>query len=191
MLGLGVASLGALALTHVAKAQGMSSDTNTLAPPPSDAEMLRSSLLVEQVGAAFYAQVLGAHNAHAYLSPKVVTAVTQMAQTKTAHVTAIAGALGDTGGSPEFKFPQPAFVSSVGMPWLGFTLEEIAIGAHLSALDMISTRSLRPIVAGIIGANSAHSALLRNLWGTQFSPRYFEAKLTPAQVEMYMSAYRA
>lgn len=192
MLGLGVASVGALALTHAAKAQDATSANKMMAPSPSEAELLGAALLVEQVSAAYYAQVLGAQNARSYLAPNVVTAVTQMAQTKSAHVTAIGGALGNAmGGSPTFKFPQPAFVSAIGMPWLGFTLEEIAIGAHLSALDMITTRSLRPVVAGIIGANSAHAALLRNLCGTQFSPRYFEAKLTPAQVEMYISAYRA
>lgn len=190
MLGLGVASVGALALTPAARAQKMDNAAPMTAPAPSDGELLRSALLVEQVGAAFYAQVLGAQNARAYLMPKLVTAVTQMAQTKNAHVTAIAGALSDTSAAPAFKFPQPAFVSTLGMPWLGFTLEEIAIGAHLSALEMLTSPTLRPVVAGIIGANSSHAALLRNLCGTQFSPRYFEAKLTPAQVETYISAYR-
>lgn len=197
MLGLGIASVGALALTRASKAQEVAPITpvpaanEVIAPPASDLALLRSALLVEQVSAAYYAQVLGAQNGRTYLLPKVVTAVTQMAGTKNAHVAAIQTALGVTDAAPAFKFPQPAFVSAVGMPWLGFTLEEIAIGSHLTALDNLESRSLRSVVAGVIGANSSHAAMLRTLCGTQFSPRYFESKLTPAQVEMYLSAYRA
>lgn len=198
MLGLGVASVGALALARASKAQDAPAPAAP-APEPgkmmpssaSDMDLLRLALLVEQVSGAYYAQVLGAQNGRSYLMPKVVTAVTQMAQTKNAHIAAIQGALGVTGDSPAFKFPRPAFISAIGMPWLGFTLEEIAIGAHLSALDKMGSRSLRPVVAEIIGANSSHAAMLRTLSGTQFSPRYFESKLTPAQVQMYLSAYRA
>ena len=162
-----------------------------MAPSASDIELLRTALSVEQVGAAFYAQVMGAQNGRSYLSPKIVAAATQMAQTKNAHVTAIADALGEAGVAPTFKFPRPAFVSPIGMTWLGYTLEEIAIGSHLSALEKMSSRSLRPVVAQIIGANSAHAALLRTLSGTEFSPRYYESKINPAMVEMYLSAYRA
>jgi hypothetical protein len=189
MLGLGIASVGALALSHTAKAQEDTAAGAMKAPMASDTDLLRTSMLVEQVGAAYYAQVMGAQNARAYLPSKVITAVMQMAQTKSAHVTAIAGALSDTGVSPLFKFPTGAFISKIGMPWLGFTLEEIAIGAHLTTLDSLQMRSLRPVVAGIIGANSGHAALLRTLVGTEFSPRYFEAKLSPDQVQKYMSAY--
>ena len=200
MLGLGVISVGALALARASKAQDAPAPaapapapepSKMMPPSASDMELLRSALLVEQVSGAYYAQVLGAQNGRSYLMPKVVTAVTEMAGTKNAHVAAIQSALGITDDAPAFKFPRPAFISAIGMPWLGFTLEEIAIGAHLSALDKMDSRSLRPVVAGIIGANSSHAAMLRTLSGTQFSPRYFESKLTPAQVEMYLSAYRA
>ncbi len=200
MLGLGAVSLGALALGRVAKAQtapAMSDDKMAdddkimMAPSASDLELLRTALGVEQVGAAFYAQVLGAQDARSFLSPKLAAAATQMAQSKNAHVAAIAGALGDPSLAPNFKFPRAAFVSPVGMTWLGYVLEEIAIGSHLSALDTLSSRSLRPVVAQIIGANSANAALLRTLSGTEFSPRYFESKMKPAMVEMYLSAYRA
>lgn len=203
LLGLGAASLGALALTRAANAQTKPAKTSKapadmdapakamMAPPASDMELLRSALMVEQVGAAFYAQVLGSQQRRSFLSSKVVTAATQMAQLKAAHVSAIAGALGDMSASPAFKFPSPALVSSVGMMWLGYTLEEIAIGSHLYALENLSSRALRPVVAGIIGADSSNAAMLRTLTGTQFSPRYYEAKLLPAQVEMYLSAYRA
>ncbi len=196
LLGLGAASLGALAISRAAQAQTapasadpVANDT-MMAPSPSDVELLRSALLVEQVGAAFYAQVLGAQNKRSYVSPKIATAVTQMAQIKNAHVAAIAGAMGGAGATPTFKFPQQAFVSVIGATWLGYTLEEIAIGSHLSALETLGSRSLRPVVAQVIGANSANAAMLRTLSGMQFSPRYFESKLSPAQVMMYLSAYR-
>ena len=201
LLGLGAASLGALAISRAAKAQDApataapasaapAADNTMMAPSPSDVELLRSALLVEQLSAAFYAQVLGAQNKRSYVSPKIAAAVTQMAQIKNAHVAAIAGAMGGAGTSPAFKFPKQAFVSVIGATWLGYTLEEIAIGSHLNALEMLGSRSLRPVVAQVIGANSANAALLRTLSGMQFAPRYFESKLTPAQVNMYLSAYR-
>ncbi|RYX84587.1 hypothetical protein EON83_09565 [bacterium] len=189
ILGIGVASVGALALTHVAKAQDA---TTQAAPAASDAELLRMCLLVEQVGAAYYSQVLASQNTRAYLPTELATAAAQMLETKNAHISTIVGALGNTAaGTPTFKFPFQALVSRKAMPWLGHRLEEIANGAHLTALDTLSNRALRPAVIGIIGANSANAGILQHVLSAEFADHFFEIKLTPAQVEMYISAYRA
>lgn len=208
LLGLGATTAGALTLSRIAHAQGASAPapaaptpvptatsvptpTPTMGPSSSDLELLRSALLVEQVGMVYYSQVLGAQNGRSYLTPKVVAAVTQMAQTKAAHVTAISDVLGGGGITPTFKFPRPSFISPVAMPWLGYTLEELAIGAHLHAMSTLGSKTLRSAVAGIIGADSGHAALLRTVSGTSFSPRFFEAKLMPEQVTMYLNEYLA
>lgn len=217
LLGLGTASLGVLALSRTASAQdktkaaatpGTKTDMMTATETPqspavqapamtasaSDIGILTSALGMEQIQAAFYSQVLGAHQRRAYLGEKALTAVTTMASHEAAHVQTISDALTSLNANvptaPTFRFPYTAFVSPIGMAWLGYSLEEIAIGAHLDSLERLQSRPLRQTVVTIMGADSAQAALLRTLTGFQFSPRYFEAKLSPTQVESLLAAYR-
>lgn len=215
LLGLGTASLGALALSRAANAK---TKAKTIVRPPAkpsaatpgmmtaaapvmkmtasagDIAVLTSALGVEQVQAAFYSQVLGAHQRRAYLGERALAAVTEMAAHEAAHVQTLSDALialGTTApAAPTFKFPYTSFVSPVGMAWLGYSLEEIAIGAHLDSLERLDARPLRQTVTTIMGADSAQAALLRSLAGFQFSPRYFEAKLSPTQVDSLLATYR-
>jgi len=215
LLASGAASLGALALNQVAQAKTKKAPaTPKAAPAPltaatsdatpsasmmkasaSDIALLSAALGVEQVQAAFYSQVLGAHQKHAYLSERALAAVTLMASHEAAHVQTISDTLtsfgADVPAAPTFAFPYTAFISPIGMAWLGYSLEEIAIGSHLSALEKLDSRSLRGAVATILGADSAQAALLRTLSGFEFSPRFFEAKLSVAQVEMLLAPYRS
>lgn len=220
LLSLGTASLGALALSRTAlaqtkaKAKAQTADAAkpaaktdpmmTAAPETpqapkmmasaSDIGILSSALGIEQLQAAFYAQVLGAHQTRAYLGERALQAVTLMSAHEGAHVQTISDALSalgaDVPATPTFRFPYNAFVSPVGMAWLGHTLEEIAIGSHLDSLEHLQSRPLRQTVATILGADSAQAALLRTLSGFEFSPRYFEAKLSPGQVSSLLAAYR-
>ena len=208
LLGLGAASLGALALSQTANAKTKAAtapltaatpDATTSAPTPaasaSDIALLSVALGVEQVQAAFYSQVLGAHQKRAYLKERALGAVTLMASHEAAHVQTISDALtsfgADVPATPTFAFPNSAFISPIGMAWLGYSLEEIAIGSHLNALEKLDSRSLRGAVATILGADSAQAALLRTLSGFEFSPRFFEAKLSTSQVETLLAAYRS
>ena len=225
LLGLGTASLGALALSRAANAQDktkaaatpdakaatpnakadMMTGADTLPVPAmqapamtasaADIGILTSALGIEQIQAAFYSQVLGAHQKRAYLGEKALAAVTTMASHEAAHVQTITDALtalqADVPTAPTFKFPYTAFVSPIGMSWLGYSLEEIAIGAHLDSLERLQSRPLRQTVATIMGADSAQAAMLRTLSGFGFSPRYFEAKLSPTQVESLLAVYRS
>ena len=216
LLGLGTASLSALVLSRTASAQTKAkapaktaakpaaTDPMMTAPetPPaprmmasaSDIGILSSALGIEQLQAAFYAQVLGAHQTHAYLGERALQAVRLMSAHEGAHVQTISDALSalgaDVPATPTFRFPYNAFVSPVGMAWLGYSLEEIAIGSHLDSLERLQSRPLRQTVATIMGADSAQAALLRSLSGFEFSPRYFEAKLSPTQVDSLLAAYR-
>jgi len=215
LLGLGAASLGALALSQVASAKTKKAPAKTKAAPApltaatpdaapsapmmkasaSDIALLTSALGVEQVQAAFYSQILGAHQKHAYLSERALGAVTLMASHEAAHVQTLSDALtsfsADVPTAPKFAFPYNAFISPIGMAWLGYSLEEIAIGSHLSALEKLDSRNLRGAVATILGADSAQAALLRTLSGFEFSPRFFEAKLSATQVDALLATYRS
>jgi len=215
LLGLGAASLGALALSQAAQAKTKSAPAKAKAAPApltaatsdatpsasmmkasaSDIALLTSALGVEQVQAAFYSQVLGAHQKHAYLKARALEAVTLMASHEAAHVQTISDTLtsfgADVPAAPKFAFPYTAFVSPIGMAWLGYSLEEIAIGSHLNTLEKLDSRSLRGAVATILGADSAQAALLRTLSGFEFSPRFFEAKLSASQVDGLLAAYRS
>lgn len=219
LIEIGTASLGALALSRTAGAQAKAkAPAKTAAKPDaktdammtatpaapekpkvmasaSDISVLSSALGVEQLQAAYYAQVLGAHRTRAYLGERALSALTLMSAHEAAHVQTISDALSMLGAevpaAPTFRFPYNAFVSPVGMAWLGYTLEEIAIGSHLDALERLESRPLRQTVATIMGADSAQAALLRSLSGFEFSPRYFEAKLAPAQVNSLLAMYRS
>jgi len=215
LLSLGAASLGALALSQAANAKTKKAPAKTKAatapltaatpqtpapaPTPSasasDIALLTSALGVEQVQAAFYSQILGAHQKHAYLNERAVSAVTLMASHEAAHVQTLSDTLtsfgADVPAAPKFAFPYTAFISPIGMAWLGYSLEEIAIGSHLNALEKMDSRNLRGAVATILGADSAQAALLRILSGFEFSPRFFEAKLSTSQVETLLAAYRS
>jgi len=215
LLGLGAASLGALALSQTANAKTKKAPAKTKAATApltaatpdatpsasmmkvsaSDIALLTSALGVEQVQAAFYSQVLGAHQKRAYLKERALGAVTLMASHEAAHVQTLSDALTSFGAdvptAPTFAFPYAAFISPIGMAWLGYSLEEIAIGSHLNALEKLDSRNLRGAVATILGADSAQAALLRTLSGFEFSPRFFEAKLSTSQVEGLLAAYRS
>ncbi len=209
LLGFGTASLGALALSRAANAQNKTTPAKTdammaaempqapamkMTASASDIALLTSALGAEQVQAAFYSQVLGAHQKRAYLGEPALAAVTLMASHEAAHVQTISDTLtalgADVPAAPTFKFPYTAFVSPIGMAWLGYSLEEIAIGSHLDSLERIESRPLRQAVATIMGADSAQAAMLRTMSGFGFSPRYFEAKLSPSQVDSLFAAYR-
>lgn len=198
------ASIAAGALVWGSKAHAQTSATPAapatapkMAPPKisaNDLALLGAALKVEQLQAALFAQVLGAQERRAYLPERALELVRGMAQIQNAHVAAISGVLTGAGAeapTANFQFAANTFFSPIAVSWTGYTLAEIAIGSHLYALEKLESRSLRATVVGIIGANSRHAALLRNLSGFSFAPRYFESKFSPAQINALLARYQA
>lgn len=165
------------------------------ATAPGDLEILNFALGLERLEAAYYAQIQGAQQKRAYLSPRQLEAAIAIGATEIAHVSALESAIAEAGGTLAsaaiYRFPANVFISPVAFSWFGYTLEEIGIGAYLGAVGQIQSRALRAAAASIYGAEVRHAALLRSFGGFTFSPRYFESPLTVEQVQTLVTTYIA
>ena len=163
------------------------------APPSGDLDIVRFALTMERLEAAFYAQVVAAHQKRAYLPARSFALAQELAAAEADHVQALEGVLTGAGeevpATPSFQFPNEVFISPIGYAWFAYTLEEIGIGAYLGAVGKIQNDGLRKSAAAIYGAEARHAALLRTLAGFEFAPRYFESPLTVDQVTTLITPY--
>ena len=163
------------------------------APPASDLDIVRFALTMERLEAAFYAQVVTAHNTRAFLSARSFALAQELAAAEADHVQALEGVLTAAGAqvpaTPTFQFPKEVFVSPIGYAWFAYTLEEIGIGAYLGAVGKIQNDGLRRSAAAIYGAEARHAAILRTLAGFDFAPLYFESPLSGDQVTTLITPY--
>lgn len=161
----------------------------------SDLDIVAFALGLERLESAFYAQILGAHQARTYLEPRLFQIAQSIGADENAHIGALEAVL--TGAERElpaaqtYRFPGNVFVSPIAFAWFGHTLEDIGIGAYLGAVGSIKSDALRRAAASIYGSESRHAAMLRQHAGFQASPRYFESPLTVAQVTALVAPYIA
>ncbi len=168
-------------------------DAPKMTAPTGDLDIVRFALTMERLEAAFYAQVLAAHEKRNYLPPRVLEVTQQLAAAEASHVGALEAVLTGAGqvlpGAATYQFPDQVFVSPVTYSWFAYTLEEIGIGAYLGAVGSIESDAIRNAAASIYGAEAQHAALLRGFAGFDYSPRYFESPLTTEQVTQLISPY--
>lgn len=164
-------------------------------PPiaPGDLDILNFALGLERLEAAFYAQILGAQQRRAYLSPRLAQVASEVGANEITHVTTLETAILTAGGTlpaaATYRFPANVFISPVAFSWFGYTLEEIGIGAYLGAVGAIQSVDLRKAAASIYGSEVRHAAILRSLGGFTFAPRFFENPLTVEQVSTLVAPY--
>ena len=181
------------ATTETAMTDEKTADAPQMMAPTGDLDIVRFALTMERLEAAFYAQVLAAHQGRAYLPTHVLEATQEIAAAEISHVAALEAVLfGAEQASPTavtYQFPEQVFVSPVTFAWFAYTLEEVGIGAYLGAVGSIQSDAIRNAAASIYGAEAQHAALLRNFAGFDTAPRYFEAPLSVEQVTQLISPY--
>ncbi len=162
-------------------------------PPAGDLDIVRFALTMERLEAAFYAQVVTAHQTRAYLPDRSFALTQEIAAAEADHVRALEGVLTSAGAevpdAPAFVFPRDVFISPIAYAWFAYTIEEIGIGAYLGAVGNIQNDGLRKSAAAIYGAETRHAAILRTLAGFTFAPRYYESPLSVAQVTTLITPY--
>ena len=212
LLQASAAGVGAAALLLTAKsgqAQPATANTNTamdadkpamtiepatkMAAPTGDLDIVKFALKLERLEAAFYAQVVAAHQGKAYLTARQFELTQQIAGAEAAHVAALEAVLTGAGetvpDAPNFQFPESVFLSPITYAWLGYTLEEIGIGAYLGAVGSIQNDDIRKAAASIYGTEAQHAAILRSFAGFDFAPKYYETPLTVDQVTPLIAPY--
>ena len=161
--------------------------------PTGDLDIVRFALTMERLEAAFYAQVVSAHQKHAYLPARSFELTQKIAAAEADHVGALEAVLTGAGqtlpDATTYQFPNQVFVSPITYAWFAYTLEEIGIGAYLGAVGSIQSGEIRKAAASIYGAEAQHAAILRSLSGFDFAPRYYEAPLSVEQVTQLISPY--
>ncbi len=208
LLQASAAGVGAAALLLAAKsgqAQPATAGTNADKPmmamdaatkmsaPAGDLDIVKFALTMERLEAAFYAQIVAAHQNKAYLTARQFELTQQIAGAEAAHVQALEAVLTGAGetvpDAPNFQFPASVFLSPITYAWLGYTLEEIGIGAYLGAVGSIQSDDIRKAAASIYGTEAQHAAILRSFAGFDFAPKYYESPLTVDQVTQLITPY--
>ena len=161
--------------------------------PGGDLDIVRFALTMERLEAAFYSQVVTAHQTHPYLAPRALELTQKIAAAEASHVAALEAVLTGAGqtlpDAATYQFPGQVFVSPITFAWFAYTLEEIGIGAYLGAVGSIDSDEIRGAAASIYGAEAQHAALLRTFAGFDYAPRYYEAPLSVEQVTQLISPY--
>lgn len=164
-----------------------------MSAPSGDMDIVKFALTMERLEAAFYAQVVAAHQSKAYLTARQFELTQQIATAEATHVTALEAVLTGAGQTlpetPKFQFPSSVFLSPITYAWLAYTLEEIGIGAYLGAVGSIQSDDIRKAAASIYGAEAQHAAILRSFAGFDFAPKYYESPLTVDQVTQLITPY--
>ncbi len=182
------------AATAMADDKAMAADkAPKMMAPTGDLDIVRFALTMERLEAAFYAQVVTAHQTRAYLTARAFELTQKIAAAEADHVGALEGVLSGAGqpvpDAPSFQFPGQVFVSPITYSWFAYTLEEIGIGAYLGAVGSIDSDAIRQAAASIYGAEAQHAAILRSFAGFNFAPRYYESPLTVDQVTQLITPY--
>ncbi len=153
---------------------------------PGDVDILNFALGLEYLEADFYARIVAAHQARAYLPTRVYEVAQKLASDEAIHVEAILDILNRAGATPvakpQFQFPANVFYAPLAFLDLAATFEVTGTGAYLGAASKVQSSDALKFAASIYGIEARHTALIRSLNGQLFSPSAFETPLAMDEV---------
>jgi len=160
---------------------------------PSDIDILNFALGLEYLEADFYARIVAAHQARAYLMPKALMAAQKLAADEAAHVTAILDILTRANATPvakpNFTFPPGVFLAQSVFLLTASDLEETGVGAYLGAAPKVDSKDALRFAASVYGIECRHASLVRSLIGLPFSPTETEVPLTVEEVQKRVAPF--
>ena len=159
----------------------------------SDADILNFALGLEYLEATFYASIVAANNARAYLSPAVAKIAQGIADDEAAHVTAITDVIMRANGTPvakpNFQFPANVYVSQVAFLTLAATFEETGVGAYLGAAPKLDSVDALKFAASIYGIETRHTGVIRFMNNMNPSPTAVESPLEVPEVQKRVAPF--
>lgn len=156
---------------------------------PSDMEILKYALTLEELEATFYTKALQGD----LLSGRELELVTPIRDHEQQHVKAVKQAIKDAGGQvpdkPQFTFPDGTFTNKSKFLKTASTFEETGVDAYHGQITNIKSPDLLKSAASIAGVESRHAAILADLQGGDPFPAPFEDSKTMDQVLKAVDPY--
>jgi len=158
-----------------------------------DIDILNFALGLEYLEADFYASIVAAHQAKAYLPQRVFEAAQKLAADEAAHVTAITQLLQAAGATPvakpSFKYPANVYLAPLAFLNTAVNFEITGVGAYLGAAPLVKSVDALRFAASIYGIEARHTGLLRWLNGQPVAGTDIEPALTVAQATERVKPY--
>lgn len=111
------------------------------------------------------------------------------------HYGAVSGILSGAGQAPataedfDFSYPKGAFASKSAIARLGITLETMALGAYLGAVDGLETDALKLTVARVAASEAQHLSVFARLAGKDPLGVSFPTALTIDEASNALDAF--
>lgn len=184
---------GSVALLASGAAGSLLTARASAAVPDNDLSYLRLLIGAELLAADFQSQAL----ASGRLAAPTAAALKQISADEAAHYAGLAQLVTAAGQTPasaddiDFAYPSGSFASQASILKLAWSIETLALGAYLGAVENVQTAQLR-LPLGQIAANEAqHLSALAPMLGRPTIGRAFAPSLSIAAVTAALDDYES